>query len=112
LLSPDPTGLMLQMVPVVCRRSRVSDKPRCRPLPPSVIEGRPAAEPPDDDQLERLYEALGDLPLAERTAVIASYAYDEGVVGAAIEVDVETAEADRLGRRGLSLLRDALQPPD
>jgi DNA-directed RNA polymerase specialized sigma24 family protein len=90
----------------------VSDKPRCRPLPPSVIEGRAAPEPTDKDELERLYDALDELPAAERTAVIASYAYDEGVVGAAIEVDVETAEADRLGQRGLSLLREALEPRD
>lgn len=93
----------------------MSDKPRCRPLPPSVVEGRAAApsDPElDADLLDRLATALGELPESERTAVIASYAYAEGVVGAAVELDVETGEAHALGLRGLGLLRDAMTKPE
>lgn len=91
----------------------MTDKPRCRPLPPSVIESRPAPEPDADEELcQRLVDALGDLPAAERTAVIASYAYGEGAVGAAMEAGVDTGEANRLGQQGLDLLRAALTDPD
>ena len=93
----------------------MTDKPRCRPLPPSVVEGRASAPSDaelDADLLDRLGEALRALPDAERTAVVASYGYDEGVVGAAVELDVETAEAHELGVRGLGMLREALTDED
>jgi DNA-directed RNA polymerase specialized sigma24 family protein len=88
----------------------VSDKPRCRPLPPTVVDARPAPDNGADEAelLRRLDEALRALPEAERTAVIASYAYGEGVVGAAVELDVETPQAEQLGLRGLAMLRSAL----
>jgi DNA-directed RNA polymerase specialized sigma24 family protein len=93
----------------------VTDKPRCRPLPPSVVEGRATAS--SDSELEaelmgRLAQALHALPPAERTAVIASYAYGEGVVGAAVELDVETVVAHDLGLRALRLLRAAMTEED
>jgi DNA-directed RNA polymerase specialized sigma24 family protein len=91
----------------------MTDKPRCRPLPPSVIEGRASGEQAeadaDKEMVARLLDALGELPDAERTAVIASIGYDEGVVGAAVELDVETIEAAALGERGLHLLRRAMR---
>ncbi|MEO6712658.1 MAG: hypothetical protein ABIM89_04420 [Mycobacteriales bacterium] len=93
----------------------MTDKHRCRPLPPSVVEGRAAApsdSEADAELLARLTDALAGMPDAERTAVIASYAYDEGVVGAAVELDVETDEAHALGVRGLDRLRAALQDDD
>jgi DNA-directed RNA polymerase specialized sigma24 family protein len=106
---------MLQMPVAPCRRSHVSETPRCRPLPPSIIEVRAAVEAAaradEVELLERLTEALHELPPAERTAVIASFAYGEGVVGAAIELDVETPEAHRLGQLGLHHLRDAMRDP-
>ena len=89
----------------------MTDKtPRCRPLPPTVVDARAAVDPHAEEVelLRRLDAALAGLPEAERTAVIASYAYAEGVVGAAVELDVETADAERLGLRGLDLLRAAL----
>ena len=84
---------------------------KCRPLPPTVVDGR--APGPDEAfeeaaLLARLDEALRDLPADQRTAVIASYAYGEGVVGAAVELDVETGDAADLGARGLAALRAAL----
>jgi DNA-directed RNA polymerase specialized sigma24 family protein len=85
---------------------------RCRPLPPTVVDGRAAVSPEGAEEAElllRLDAALRDLPDAERIAVIASYAYGEGVVGAAVELDVETVDAAALGERGLALLRTALR---
>ncbi len=88
---------------------------KCRPLPPTVVDGRAAQQPEGAEEaalLARLDEALRDLPDDQRTAVIASYAYGEGVVGAAVELDVETAAAHALGERGLAALRSALREPE
>ena len=85
---------------------------KCRPLPPHVVDGHAASDPDGTDEAEllrRLDEALRDLPHDERTAVIASYAYAEGVVGAAVELDVETGDAHALSERGLAALRSALR---
>ena len=89
----------------------MTDKPRCRPLPPSVIEARAFSDPHEDESelIARLVQALALLPEAERTAVVASIGYGEGPVGAAMELDVETALAASLSDRGLSLLREALR---
>lgn len=85
---------------------------KCRPLPPHAVDSRPAAPvegAEEADLLRRLDTALRDLPDDQRTAVIASYAYAEGVVGAAVELDVETGDAHALGERGLAALRTALR---
>jgi len=84
--------------------------PRCRPLPPHLVE---AVAAPDEqlsppELLDRLDRALASLPPAERAAVVAAHGYAEGPVGAAMELDVETADADALARNGLQLLRAAL----
>lgn len=84
---------------------------RCRPMPPHVVDGYAALGPEGAEEaalLGRLDAALRDLPEDQRTAVIASYAYAEGVVGAAIELDVETGAAHALGEQGLAALRVAL----
>lgn len=89
----------------------MTDKPKCRPLPPTVVDGRPAVPPEGADEAEllaRLDAALSALPEDQRTAVVASFAYGEGVVGAAVELDVETGDAHALGLRGLAALRSAL----
>lgn len=85
-------------------------KPRCRPLPAHLVEAVAAAEPTvsHPEVLDRLDAALATLPPAERAAVVAAHGYAEGPVGAAMELDVDTAEADELARRGLLLLRAAL----
>ncbi len=88
---------------------------KCRPLPPTVVDGRAATDPEGTEDaalLRRLDEALRGLPDDQRTAVIASYAYGEGVVGAAVELDVETSAAHRLGETGLAALRTALRDED
>ena len=84
--------------------------PRCRPLPAHVVEQVAAGEPfaSHPEVLDRLDEALAALPPAERAAVVAAHGYAEGPVGAAMELEVETADADALARNGLQLLRAAL----
>ena len=88
--------------------------PRCRPLPPSVIAAVIDAAPTTSraELLHRLELALAELPPAERMAVVAAYGYDEGPVGAAIELDIETGDADSLTRNGLQMLRGALADLD
>ena len=84
--------------------------PRCRPLPPHVVnEVRDTAPSVSEAALlDRLERALAALPPPERAAVVAAVGYDEGAVGAAMEVDLEPEQADALARNGLQLLRAAL----
>ncbi len=89
--------------------------PRCRPLPPAVVDAvrdRAAASPEaalsEAELAERLQQALAALPPAERTAVVAAVGYGEGAVGAAMEVELEPDEAHALAQRGLELLRQGL----
>ena len=84
--------------------------PRCRPLPPHLVEAVAAVElgVSQAELIDRLERALAALPMAERAAVVAAHGYGEGPVGAAIELDVETEEGDALARNGLELLRAAL----
>jgi DNA-directed RNA polymerase specialized sigma24 family protein len=84
--------------------------PRCRPLPAHLLEAVAAAEPflSHPEVLDRLDAALAALPPAERAAVVAAHGYAEGPVGAAMELEVDTGDADALARNGLQLLRAAL----
>ncbi len=88
----------------------VDRPPRCRPLPSHLVEAvaAPGAEVSHPEVLDRLDSALAALPPAERAAVVAAHGYAEGPVGAAIELDLETEDADALARNGLQLLRAAL----
>ena len=85
-------------------------RPRCRPLPAHVVEAVAGAVPElsHPELLDRLDLALASLPPAERAAVVAAHGYDEGPVGAAMELDREIDDADALARNGLQLLRAAL----
>ncbi len=85
-------------------------RPRCRPLPAHVVEAVAGASPElsHPELLDRLDLALASLPPAERAAVVAAHGYDEGPVGAAMELDREIGDADALARQGLQLLRAAL----
>jgi DNA-directed RNA polymerase specialized sigma24 family protein len=58
--------------------------------------------------VHRLELALAELPDRERAAVVASIGYAEGAVGAAMETEVDPAEAADLTARGLASLRAAL----
>ena len=85
-------------------------KPRCRPLPPSVVAQVEDTRPDTSraEVLDRLEAALAALPPAERTAVVAAHGYGEGPIGAAMELDLDGADAEALARNGLQLLRAAL----
>lgn len=88
--------------------------PRCRPLPPSVVAAVVDTAPATSraELVHRLELALADLPAAERTAVIAAHAYDGGAVGAAMELEIDSADAEALTRNGIQLLRAALADVD
>lgn len=88
--------------------------PRCRPLPPSVVASVIDDAPTTSraELVHRLELALAELPAAERTAVIAAYAYAGGPVGAAMELGIEGADADALTRSAVQLLRAALADLD
>ena len=93
----------------------MTDKPpRCRPLPPSVVDAVVDAAPTTSraELIHRLELALAALPPAERTAVISAHAYGEGPVGAAVELDMDSGDADALARNALQLLRAALADVD
>jgi DNA-directed RNA polymerase specialized sigma24 family protein len=62
--------------------------------------------------LHRLELALAALPPAERTAVVSAHGYGEGTVGAAVELDMDGADAEALTRNALQLLRGALADLD
>lgn len=90
------------------------DRPaRCRPLPPHVVAEVAASTEATSEAalLDRLDGALAALPAPERAAVVAAIGYDEGAVGAAMEVDLEPEDADALARNGLQLLRAAMTDP-
>lgn len=88
--------------------------PRCRPLPPSALAALIDTAPQTSraELLHRLELALAALPPAERTAVVAAHGYDEGPVGAAVELDIDGADAEALARNALQLLRAALADLD
>jgi DNA-directed RNA polymerase specialized sigma24 family protein len=88
--------------------------PRCRPVPPSVVDAVIDTAPPTSraELLNRLEVALAALPAAERTAVVSAHGYGEGPVGAAVELDMDNGDADALTRSALQLLRAALADVD
>jgi DNA-directed RNA polymerase specialized sigma24 family protein len=93
----------------------VTDRPpRCRPLPPHVVDALsdPGTGLSEAELIDRLERALAALPAPERTAVVAAVGYDEGAVGAAMEVELDPEQAQALAQSGLQLLRAALTEPD
>jgi DNA-directed RNA polymerase specialized sigma24 family protein len=88
--------------------------PRCRPLPPSVVNSVIDTAPVTSraELLHRLELALAELPAAERTAVVAAHGFGEGPTGAAVELDLDSGDADALTRSALQLLRAALADLD
>ena len=84
--------------------------PRCRPLPPHVVDAVRDTTPEvsEAEMVDRLERALAALPAPERTAVVAAVGYDEGAVGAAMEVELDPEQAHALAQSGLQLLRAAL----
>ncbi len=83
--------------------------PRCRPLPPHVVDAVRDTTPTvsEAELVDRLERALAALPAEERRAVVAAVGYGEGAVGAAMEVDLDPEQGQALAERGLQRLRAA-----
>jgi DNA-directed RNA polymerase specialized sigma24 family protein len=78
----------------------------------SASEGLSEAE-----LLSRLEAALAALPPEERAAAVVAFGLGEGSAGVAVELDLDTQDAEALARSALQLLRGALadaevDPPD
>jgi DNA-directed RNA polymerase specialized sigma24 family protein len=84
--------------------------PRLRPISPGTIaDNVRASEGVSDEELvARLYDALADLPPAERAAAVVAFGMNEGHKGVAEELDVPEEDAEALTRNALQLLRGAL----
>ena len=95
----------------------MADRPtrpsKVRSIAPAAVDGRPGPDADHEAELhDRLARALATLADAERTAVVASYGYAGGAVGAAMELDLPVADADAVTRNALQLLRAALADID
>src|SRR4051794_37650274 len=88
--------------------------PRLRPIAPGTIaDNVRASEGVSDEELvARLYEALAELPPAERSAAVVAFGLGEGHHGVAEELAIDLADADALTRNALQLLRGALGDVD
>ena len=88
-----------------------SDRPpRLRPIAPGTISDNVRANEGVSDQelVARLYDALADLPAAERAAAVVAFGLDEGHEGVAEQLGIDEDDADALTRNALQLLRGAL----
>jgi DNA-directed RNA polymerase specialized sigma24 family protein len=63
---------------------------------------------PDSELLDRLEDALAQLPSAERAAVMTTYGYGEGSEAVAADLGLDDIGAEALSRNALQLLRGAL----
>lgn len=89
-------------------------KPRLRPIAASTIANRVSASDgvSEAELLSRLEDALAALPPQERAAAVVAFGLGEGSTGVAVELDLETQDAEALARSALQLLRAALADPD
>lgn len=80
-------------------------------MPPHVVDSFRDLSPAvsEAELVHRLELALAALPAPERAAVVAAVGYDEGAVGAAMEVELDPEQAHALAERGLAMLREALE---
>jgi hypothetical protein len=88
--------------------------PRLRTISPGVIADNVSDTEglSDTELVARLYEALETLPPAERAAAVVAIGFGEGPVGVAIELGMETEDAEAVTRNALQLLRGALADVD
>lgn len=84
--------------------------PRLKTLAAAVIEdvAATAEGTPDAELLDRLEDALAQLPSPERAAVMTAYGYGEGAEAVANDLDLDPVDAQALSRNALQLLRGAL----
>jgi DNA-directed RNA polymerase specialized sigma24 family protein len=57
---------------------------------------------------ERLWQALGELPMDERAAAMICFGLAEGSTGVAVELDLPEEDAEALARSALQHLRGAM----
>ena len=77
--------------------------------PGTIADNVRASEGVSDEELvARLYDALADLPPAERAAAVVAFGFSEGPGGVAEELGIPVEDADALTRNALQLLRGAL----
>jgi hypothetical protein len=88
--------------------------PRLRPISPGTIADNVSATEglSDTELVARLYEALAELPDAERAAAVVAIGLGEGPIGVAMELGIEPEDADAVTRNALQLLRGALADVD
>jgi DNA-directed RNA polymerase specialized sigma24 family protein len=88
--------------------------PRLRPIAPGTISDNVRASEgvSDEEMVARLYEALAELPPAERSAAVVAFGLGEGHEGVAEELGISADDADALTRNALQLLRGALGDVD
>lgn len=84
--------------------------PRCRPLPPEIVASAAdvVAGTPEAELLDRLDDALAQLPSPERAAVVTALGYGEEVSVVAQDLRLPADDAEVLIRSALQLLRGAL----
>ena len=84
--------------------------PRLRPISPGTIADNVQATNgvSDEELVARLYDALAELPPAERAAAVVAFGFSEGPTGVAEELAIPVEDADALTRNALQLLRGAL----
>lgn len=89
-------------------------KPRLRPISADTIANNVSADAgvSEAELLSRLEDALTALPPEERAAAVVAYGLGEGSTGVAVELDLETQDAEALARSALQLLRAALADVD
>ena len=88
--------------------------PRLRPIAPGTIADNVRAVEgyTDEELVARLYDALAELPPAERSAAVVAFGLSEGHLGVADELGLSPQDADALTRNALQLLRGALDDID
>ena len=89
-------------------------KPRLRPISADTIANNVSADEgvSEAELLSRLEDALAALPPEERAAAVVAFGLGEGSTGVAVELDLETQDAEALARSALQLLRAALADVD
>jgi DNA-directed RNA polymerase specialized sigma24 family protein len=81
--------------------------------PGTIADNVRASEGVSDEELvARLYDALAQLPPAERAAAVVAFGLGEGHDGVADELGIDLEDADALTRNALQLLRAALGDVD
>jgi DNA-directed RNA polymerase specialized sigma24 family protein len=88
--------------------------PRLRPIAANTIANNVSAAEgmSEAELLSRLEDALAALPPEERAAAVVAFGLGEGSTGVAVELDLETQDAEALARSALQLLRAALADVD